>query len=74
MGEYSFLRRLLQAANDIAERVYEVPDDVGEGIDWAEVLIFDIARKRQAVAAERIDTLTPELVKEVICPGNPGHS
>ncbi len=46
--EYSLLRRLIRAANDIAERAYEVPDDVVEVIDWAEALIFDVAQKRQS--------------------------
>ncbi len=46
--EYSLLRRLIRAANEIAERAYEVPDDVVEVIDWAEALIFDVAQKRQS--------------------------
>lgn len=46
--EYSLLRRLIKAANDIAERAYEVPDDVVEVIDWAEAMIFDVAQKRQS--------------------------
>lgn len=46
--EYSLLRRLIKAANDIAERAYEIPDDVAEVIDWAETVIFDVAQKRQS--------------------------
>ncbi|MDA8080779.1 MAG: replicative DNA helicase [Actinomycetota bacterium] len=46
--EYSLLRRLIRAANDIAEKAYEVPDDVVEVIDWAETLIFDVAQRRQS--------------------------
>lgn len=46
--EYSLLRRLIKAANDIAEKAYEVPDDVVQVIDWAEALIFDVAQKRQS--------------------------
>lgn len=46
--EYSLLRRLIRAANDIAEKAYEVPDDVLEVIDWAETLIFDVAQRRQS--------------------------
>ncbi len=46
--EYSLLRRLIRAASAIAERAYEVPDDVVEVIDWAEALIFDVAQRRQS--------------------------
>lgn len=46
--EYSLLRRLIRAASSIAERAYEVPDDVVAVIDWAEALIFDVAQRRQS--------------------------
>lgn len=46
--EYSLLRRLIKAANDIAEKAYGIPDDVAQVIDWAEALIFDVAQKRQS--------------------------
>ena len=46
--EYSLLRRLIRASNEIAERAYQVPDDVLEVIDWAEAQIFDVAQRRQS--------------------------
>lgn len=52
--EYSLLRRLIKAANDIAEKAYDVPDDVIEVIDWAEALIYEVAQRRQSETMSHI--------------------
>jgi replicative DNA helicase len=44
--EHALLRRLIGAAGEIAEMGYSVPEDVGEAIDRAETLVFDVAERR----------------------------
>lgn len=51
--ELALLRRLIVAANDIAEMGYGVPDDVTATVDQAESMIFKIAQRRTD------DTLRP---------------
>ena len=51
--EHALLRRLIGAAGEIAEMGYSVPEDVGEAIDRAETMVFDVAERRVT------DTLRP---------------
>jgi replicative DNA helicase len=44
--EHSLLRRLVSVAGEIAELGYSVPEDVGEVIDRAESLVFEVAQRR----------------------------
>ncbi len=44
--ELSLLRRLIMVAGEISEMGYELPDDVGETLDRAESLVFEVAERR----------------------------
>jgi replicative DNA helicase len=51
--ENAMLRRLIGVAGEIAERAYELPDDVPKAIDEAEAKMYEVAQRRVA------DTLAP---------------
>jgi replicative DNA helicase len=53
VADHSLLRRLIGAANEIADLGYDIPDDVHGAIDRAESMVFDIGQRRVA------DTLSP---------------
>jgi replicative DNA helicase len=53
VSDLSLLRRLIRAANEIAEIGYDLPDDVHGAIDRAESMVFEIGQRRMA------DTLAP---------------
>jgi len=46
--ENSLLRRLIGVAQEIAEIGYGLPGDVGDAIDRAEAMVFDVAQRRSA--------------------------
>ncbi|MDQ6616612.1 MAG: replicative DNA helicase [Actinomycetota bacterium] len=60
--EHALLRRLIGVAGEVAEIGYSVPEDVGQALDTAENMIFQVAERRVA------DTLRPipELLSEVL--------
>ena len=53
VSDHSLLRRLIGAANEIADMGYDVPEDVHGAIDRAESMVFEIGQRRVA------DTLAP---------------
>lgn len=63
VAEHSLLRRLIRAASDIAERAYELPDDVVEVIDWAETKIFQL---RDSKHGDSVLTTIDEAIKQVL--------
>lgn len=46
--EHALLRRLIAAAGEIAEMGYSLPEDVGETLDRAESMVFEVADRRIA--------------------------
>jgi replicative DNA helicase len=44
--DLALLRRLIAAAGEITEMAYDVPDEVGEALDRAEALVFEVAQRR----------------------------
>jgi replicative DNA helicase len=54
------LRQLILAATRIAAMGYDAPDEVGEVIEQAEKLIFDVTNKRVSEAFRPIDELMSE--------------
>jgi replicative DNA helicase len=44
--EHALLRRLIRAADEIAEIGYELPDDVAAAVDRAESLVYEVAQRR----------------------------
>ncbi|HUR18439.1 MAG TPA: replicative DNA helicase [Acidimicrobiales bacterium] len=44
--EHALLRRLIGVAGEIAELGYAVPDDVGDAVDRAETMVFQVAQRR----------------------------
>ncbi|HVA42386.1 MAG TPA: replicative DNA helicase [Acidimicrobiales bacterium] len=53
VSDHSLLRRLIGAANEIADMGYDVPEDVHGAIDRAESMVFEIGQRRVA------DTMSP---------------
>ncbi|MCB1248886.1 MAG: replicative DNA helicase [Acidimicrobiales bacterium] len=51
--EHALLRRLIGAANEIAEMGYDMPEDVTKTVDRAESLVFEVAQRRVT------DTMAP---------------
>jgi replicative DNA helicase len=44
--EHALLRRLIGVAGEIAEMGFDMPDDVGQTLDRAETLVFEVANRR----------------------------
>jgi replicative DNA helicase len=44
--DLALLRRLIGAAGEIAELAYDEPDEVGDALDRAETLIFEVSQRR----------------------------
>jgi replicative DNA helicase len=44
--DLALLRRLIAAAGEITEMAYDVPDEVGDALDRAESLVFEVAQRR----------------------------
>ncbi len=44
--EYSLLRKLIKVASQISDIAYSVPEDVGNVIDLAESLIFEVSQRK----------------------------
>jgi replicative DNA helicase len=44
--DLALLRRLIAAAGEITEMAYDVPDEVGDALDRAESLVFEVAERR----------------------------
>ena len=53
VSDHALLRRLIGAANEIADLGYDIPDDVHGAIDRAESMVFEIGQRRVA------DTVAP---------------
>jgi len=51
--EHALLRRLVSVAGEITELGYSMPSDVGEVLDRAEGMVFDVAERRV------VDSMTP---------------
>jgi len=62
VAEHAQLRRLIAAAEQIAEMAYELPDDVAAAVDQAEQLVFEVAERREAdTVADLADLLSDAL-------------
>lgn len=48
VGELALLRRLIAVAGEISEEAYSAPEDVGDTLDHAETLVFEVADRRVA--------------------------
>ena len=46
--EHALLRRMIYVAGEIAEKAYNLPDDVTKTIDEAESMVFSVAERRMA--------------------------
>jgi replicative DNA helicase len=55
--EHAMLRRLIGVAADIAERAYNLPDDVPKAIDEAEAKMYDVAQRRMTDSTAKIGDL-----------------
>jgi replicative DNA helicase len=53
VSDHALLRRLIGAANEIADMGYDIPDDVHGAIDRAESMVFEIGQRKVA------DTIAP---------------
>ncbi len=54
------LRRLIECATEIADKAYGRPDDVGETVDWAENLVYQIAQGHITDSAHKLEHVLNE--------------
>ena len=47
-GERAVGRRVIAVAGEVAEEAYSAPEDVGDTLDHAETLVFEVADRRVA--------------------------
>ncbi len=54
VAELALLRRLIAVAGEISEEAYSAPEDVGQTLDHAEALVFEVADRRVADSEVKI--------------------
>lgn len=65
VAEKAVLRRLISAGGEISGMAYENPEDIGETLDRAEQIIFDIAQRRMSGDFSHIGPLIDETVTKL---------
>ncbi|MHB1488595.1 MAG: replicative DNA helicase [Acidimicrobiales bacterium] len=65
VAEHALLRRLIGAANEIAELGYDMPDDVTAAVDRAESLVFEVAERRMSNTVVPIIELLGETLDRI---------
>lgn len=63
--ELALLRRLIQAAGEIAEMGYSLPDDVDEVLDFAESRVFEVGQRRVTDSLELLRTVLMESLDQL---------
>ena len=63
--DHSLLRRLIGVAGEIAEKGYELPDDVDAALDWAETQVFEVGDRRSADTLRALRDLLEESLDQL---------
>ncbi|MGH9302664.1 MAG: replicative DNA helicase, partial [Acidimicrobiales bacterium] len=65
VAEHALLRRLIAAANEIAELGYDMPEDVALAVDRAESLVFEVAERRVSNTLVSINELLGQTLDRI---------